>query len=59
MKTSELLKILKKNGCRLMRHGSGHDLWQNVNGKIFTVPRHKGEIPTGTAKEILKQAEIE
>ena len=27
MKTQELLKILKKNGCKLKRNGSRHDVW--------------------------------
>ena len=50
MKTNELLKLLKKNGCSLIRHGSNHDIWySSVTGKQFAVPRHKKEIKTGTA----------
>lgn len=45
MKTNELLKLLKKNGCSLIRHGSNHDIWySSVTGKQFAVPRHKKEI---------------
>ena len=56
MKQSELIKILKNSGGTVLRHGSRHDIWIMPSGKTITVPRHKKEIPSGTAKEILKQA---
>ncbi len=58
MKTSELTKKLKKAGCTIIRHGSGHDVWYSpITGKEFTVWRHPSrEIPTGTAQSILKTA---
>lgn len=57
MKTSELLKLLKKGNCKLIRNGSRHDVWySDVTGKQFTVPRHKAEIPVGTLNNILKDA---
>ena len=60
MKTTELLKILKKNGCYLVRHGSNHDIWFSpLTSKQFAVPRHKDEIKIGTLKSILKEAGIE
>lgn len=60
MKTTELLKILKKNGCYLIRHGSNHDIWFSpITNKQFAVPRHKDEIKTGTLKSILRDAGIE
>lgn len=60
MKTQELLKLLKKNKCRLIRSGSRHDIWYSeITGKQFTVPRHKAEIPTGTLKNILKDAGLD
>lgn len=60
MKTAELLKILKKNGCYLIRHGSNHDIWFSpMTNKQFAVPRHKDEIKIGTLKSILKEAGIE
>lgn len=58
MKTNELLKLLKKNGCSLIRHGSNHDIWySSVTGKQFAVPRHKKEIKTGTAIAICAMPE--
>ena len=57
MKTQELLKMLKKAGCKLERNGTRHDIWHSpITGKEFTVPRHKKEIPIGTLKNILKDA---
>ena len=59
MKTQELLKLLKKNGCSVLRNGSRHGIWySNITGKQFSVPRHKAEIPTGTLNNILKDAGI-
>ena len=31
MKTSELIKILKKNGCFFVEHGKEHDKWRIFN----------------------------
>ncbi len=60
MRTKELLKILKKHGCYLLRHGSNHDIWYSPKTDCqFTVPRHKSEIKTGTLKNIKKDAGIE
>ena len=57
MKTNELLKLLKKNGCSLIRHGSNHDIWySSVTGKQFAVPRNKKEIKTGTASASVRDA---
>jgi len=57
MKTSELMKLLKQADCRMTRHGSSHDIWISPKtGRKFSVPRHKSEIPTGTAVKILKDA---
>lgn len=60
MKIQELLKLLKKKNCYLIRHGSNHDIWFSpITNKQFAVPRHKAEIKTGTLKNILKEAGIE
>jgi predicted RNA binding protein YcfA (HicA-like mRNA interferase family) len=60
MKGTELLKILKKHDCYLLRHGTRHDIWYSpITNQQFPVPRHKDDIKTGTAKSILKDAGIE
>ena len=58
MKTSELIKILKSAGCKLVEHGKEHDKWFSpISGNYFRVPRHGSkELATGTANMILKQA---
>ena len=58
MKTSELVKILKKSKCQLSWNGANHDVWYSpITGKTFIVPRHPSqEIATGTANKILKIA---
>lgn len=58
MKTSELIKLLKKNDCFLIEHGKEHDKWHSeLTGKDFRVPRHPAkEIPIGTVNRILKDA---
>lgn len=59
MKTQELIKLLKKNQCYILRNGSRHDVWySNLTGRQFTVPRHKADIPVGTLKNILRDAGI-
>ena len=60
MNTQELIKLLKRNGCRLDYHGKRHDMWYSrKTDKVFPVPRHKTEIATGTLKSILKDSGID
>jgi len=56
MKTSELTRLIKKQGCHILRHGSEHDEWINPRtGRSTYIPRHPSkELPTGTARKILK-----
>ena len=58
MKISELIKLLKKNGCHKERSGSNHDIWYSpISKKRFQVPRHEAkEVKTGLLNGILKQA---
>ena len=56
MKKSELERRLKSQGCVLESHGKRHDKWTNPKTGAFEwVPRHAGEVPTGTALKILKK----
>ena len=57
MKTTELLKLLKREGIVFVEHGKRHDLYHSpITGKTFPVPRHKEEIAVGTLNSILKDA---
>jgi predicted RNA binding protein YcfA (HicA-like mRNA interferase family) len=60
MTKRELEKKLKKAGWIII-HGKAHDLATNSAkpGLKIPIPRHKGDIPKGTAQAILKEAGIE
>lgn len=59
VKRSELLKILKKNGCKFVEHGANHDIFYSpLTDKRFPVWRHAKDIALGTANAILKQAGV-
>lgn len=60
MKTSELTRLMKKNGCYFLEHRGEHDYWYCPStGKEIQVPRHPSkEIPLGTAVKIMKNAGI-
>ncbi len=54
MKDKDLLKLLQKNGWKLVRvHGSHHIL--SKDGKIETIPIHNKDVPTGLLNAILKR----
>ena len=56
MKASELIRLAKKHGCYIKRHGSEHDIWINPKtDNTAGIPRHYGkEIATGTAQSIIR-----
>jgi predicted RNA binding protein YcfA (HicA-like mRNA interferase family) len=59
MKTSEMIKLLKKAGCKKIRDGGDHEIWYSpITNKQFPVWRHGKEIPTGTAEKIKKEAGV-
>ena len=56
MKTSELIRILKDMGCKLIKLNKKHDAWYSPKtGQIERLWRHKKEVPTGTVEKILKK----
>jgi mRNA interferase HicA len=58
MKQRELLRLLERNGCCLLREGSEHSIWENTENKRRTsVPRHR-EVIEFTVKAICKQLDI-
>ena len=60
MTTAELIRLLKKNGCKFVRNGSNHDIYKSpITGNEFPVGRHPSEeVKTPTLCTILKQAGI-
>lgn len=61
MKYSEVKKLLKKNGCYILREGTNHEMWYSPKtGKTFPVSRHNSQdAKSGTLKSILKDAGLE
>ena len=57
-KVNELLKLLKKDGWKMHKHGANHDLYRHPEKKgQLTIPRHRSkEMATGTYNSILKAA---
>jgi len=51
----EITKLLKKGGFEKYE-GGRHEIWKKPGFPPIEVPRHKGDIPKGTAHNILKQA---
>jgi len=59
-KYRQIIKKLKKLGFEFDRQAAGsHEIWFNpVTDKYTTIPNHPGDMPEGTLKAILKQADI-
>ncbi|HVC97697.1 MAG TPA: type II toxin-antitoxin system HicA family toxin [Pirellulales bacterium] len=58
MKLTELQKHLRRHGCRLVREGRAHSIWENpVNDVQTSVPRHR-EVSRFMAARICKQLDI-
>ena len=58
MKPRELIKLLNKNGYVFVRQSGSHAIYKKPSKKIIVVPIHSKDIPTGTLRSILKDAEI-
>ena len=59
-KYREIVKILKKFGFEYLRQAAGsHEIWYNpATNRYTTIPNHPGDMPEGTLRAILKQADI-
>jgi predicted RNA binding protein YcfA (HicA-like mRNA interferase family) len=60
-KYREVIRKIKMLGFEFYRQAAGsHEIWFNpLTKKYTTIPNHSGDIPEGTLRAILKQAEIE
>jgi predicted RNA binding protein YcfA (HicA-like mRNA interferase family) len=56
----DIIKRLRKYGFSFKRHAAGsHEIWYNEKTGFFTtIPNHPGDMPEGTLRAILKQANI-
>ena len=59
-KYRDIVKILKKFGFEFLRQAAGsHEIWCNpTTNRYTTIPNHPGDMPEGTLRAILKQADI-
>ncbi len=55
------IKKLKKFDFQFLRQAAGsHEIWYNpLTKKYTTIPNHPGDLPEGTLRAILKQADIQ
>lgn len=60
-KYREIIKILKLFGFVFDRQAAGsHEIWYNPETNLYTtIPNHSGDMPEGTLRAILKQANID
>jgi predicted RNA binding protein YcfA (HicA-like mRNA interferase family) len=56
----QIVKKLKAFGFEFFRHAAGsHEIWRNpLTNRFTTIPNHPGDMPEGTLRAILKQADI-
>lgn len=60
MKSSELIRKFEKAGWEEIRQTGSHKIFKHPKNQLtISVPFHGSkEVPTGTAKKILKQADL-
>ena len=60
-KYKEIIKRLKSYGFVFQRQAAGsHEIWHNPStNRYTTIPNHPGDMPEGTLRAILKQADVE
>jgi len=54
MKDKDLLKLLQKNGWKVVRINGSHHVLQK-DGKTTVVPLHGRDVPNGLLSQILKE----
>ena len=59
-KYRQIIKKLKKLGFVFDRQAAGsHEIWFNpAKDKFTTIPNHPGDMPEGTLRAILRQADV-
>ena len=57
----DIVKRLKQLGLEFHRQAAGsHEIWLNpTSNRYTTIPNHPGDMPEGTLRAILKQADID
>jgi len=57
----EIVARLRRLGFEFRRQAAGsHEIWANsLTGKFTTIPNHRGDMPEGTPRAILRKAGID
>lgn len=57
----EIVRKLKQCGFEFDRQAAGsHEIWFNAKANRYTtIPNHPGDMPEGTLRAILKQADVD
>lgn len=57
----EIVRKLKRCGFEFDRQAAGsHEIWFNAKSNRYTtIPNHPGDMPEGTLRAILKQADVD
>ena len=57
----DIIRRLKQLGFEFHRQAAGsHEIWLNpATIRYTTIPNHPGDMPEGTLRAILKQADVE
>ena len=57
----EIVKRLKQLGFEFHRQAAGsHEIWFDPEARRYTtIPNHPGDMPEGTLRAILKQADVD
>jgi predicted RNA binding protein YcfA (HicA-like mRNA interferase family) len=60
MNSKDIIKLIEQDGWQLTKvKGSHHKFCHPIKKGAVTVPHPKKDLPVGTVKSILKQAQIE
>ena len=59
-KYRKIVKKLESTGFEFFREAKGsHEIWFNSSkNKYTTIPKHRGDMPEGTLRNIIKQADL-
>ena len=55
-KAKEVLRRLQRAGFEVRRQSGSHVVLRHSDGRQTYVPKHTGDVPSGTFRSILKQA---
>ncbi len=60
-KYADVIKKLRRLGFAFYRHAAGsHEIWHNpITNRFTTIPNHSGDLPEGTLRAILRQADVD